>query len=290
MNRESIKIDRKNLMIRVQACMSASALKNQNADDMAGTELMLFTAEGLLRAYNRSIQRGICHVESVVDCALLRWLALYGKTNRLSEQALSHHSYVLSKLRELKKVRTPLTPDVINILKAIQQKQNLGVSTVNHHDSNLVLCSMTAVAALGANLSMSAYWVCEQAVDIVALTHTHPKTKLKSGFTAVLFHQLFCLGSKNFKSAIETAAEITRSSLTAKECLDFTDVLHHLSPELDAIEKADSDELSWKESTPSKLTHLVIELSNDLCDCRGWPGEYDPAPGPECRSHLYPPV
>ena len=38
------------------------------------TQMMLFTAEGLLRAYVRGSSRGICHVPSVIHHALLRWL------------------------------------------------------------------------------------------------------------------------------------------------------------------------------------------------------------------------
>lgn len=38
------------------------------------TQMMLFTAEGLLRAYVRGASRGICHPPSVVHHALLRWL------------------------------------------------------------------------------------------------------------------------------------------------------------------------------------------------------------------------
>lgn len=38
------------------------------------TQMMLFTAEGLLRAFVRGSSRGICNVPSVIHHALLRWL------------------------------------------------------------------------------------------------------------------------------------------------------------------------------------------------------------------------
>ena len=38
------------------------------------TQMMLFTAEGLLRAHVRGIAKGICHPTSVIHHALLRWL------------------------------------------------------------------------------------------------------------------------------------------------------------------------------------------------------------------------
>ena len=38
------------------------------------TQMMLFTAEGLLRAYVCGSSRGTCHVPSIIHHALLRWL------------------------------------------------------------------------------------------------------------------------------------------------------------------------------------------------------------------------
>lgn len=38
------------------------------------SQMMLFTAEGLLRAYVQGSSRGICHVPSIIHHALLRWL------------------------------------------------------------------------------------------------------------------------------------------------------------------------------------------------------------------------
>jgi len=40
----------------------------------ADTQMMLFTAEGLLRAFVGGSSRGICHVLAVIHHALLRWL------------------------------------------------------------------------------------------------------------------------------------------------------------------------------------------------------------------------
>ncbi len=50
----------------IRAC-SCTALSS--TDDI---QMMLFTAEGLLRAYVRNSARGICHVPSVIHHALLR--------------------------------------------------------------------------------------------------------------------------------------------------------------------------------------------------------------------------
>jgi ADP-ribosylglycohydrolase len=38
------------------------------------TQMTLFTAEGLIRAYVRGVTKGICHAPTVVDHAYARWL------------------------------------------------------------------------------------------------------------------------------------------------------------------------------------------------------------------------
>jgi ADP-ribosylglycohydrolase len=43
------------------------------------TQMTLFTAEGILRAYTRGVAKGICHPPSVVDHAYARWLATQGE-------------------------------------------------------------------------------------------------------------------------------------------------------------------------------------------------------------------
>jgi ADP-ribosylglycohydrolase len=43
------------------------------------TQMTLFTAEGLLRAYTRGTAKGICHPPSVVDHAYARWLLTQGE-------------------------------------------------------------------------------------------------------------------------------------------------------------------------------------------------------------------
>lgn len=50
------------------------------------TQMTLFTAEGLLRAYVRYAQRGICHIPTVVHHAYLRWLKTQGESPNLEPQ------------------------------------------------------------------------------------------------------------------------------------------------------------------------------------------------------------
>lgn len=47
------------------------------------TQMMLFTAEGLLRAHVRGVSKGICHPPSVIHHALLRWLLTQGERTPL---------------------------------------------------------------------------------------------------------------------------------------------------------------------------------------------------------------
>jgi hypothetical protein len=53
------------------------------------TQMTLFTAEGVLRAYNRGMERGICNPPSVVHHAYIRWLLT-------QERKSSYQSYYQS--------------------------------------------------------------------------------------------------------------------------------------------------------------------------------------------------
>jgi hypothetical protein len=46
------------------------------------TQMTLFTAEGLMRADVGGASRGVCHVPTVVDHALARWLSTQGEVSR----------------------------------------------------------------------------------------------------------------------------------------------------------------------------------------------------------------
>jgi hypothetical protein len=46
------------------------------------TQMTLFTAEGLIRAYVRQVNKGMCDVPSVVDHAYVRWLTTQGERSR----------------------------------------------------------------------------------------------------------------------------------------------------------------------------------------------------------------
>jgi ADP-ribosylglycohydrolase len=46
------------------------------------TQMTLFTAEGILRAYTRGNAKGLCHPPSVVDHAYARWLLTQGERSR----------------------------------------------------------------------------------------------------------------------------------------------------------------------------------------------------------------
>ena len=49
------------------------------------TQMTLFTAEGLLRAQTRGVERGLCHPPSIVRMAYLRWMKTQGERVEVSE-------------------------------------------------------------------------------------------------------------------------------------------------------------------------------------------------------------
>lgn len=88
------------------------------------TQMMLFTAEGLLRAYVRSSSRGICHVPSIIHHALLRWLM----TQNYPPAILVSRDGWLIEQRELWSRRAPGT----TCLTALKATQRLGAVAENN--------------------------------------------------------------------------------------------------------------------------------------------------------------
>jgi hypothetical protein len=73
------------------------------------TQMVLFTAEGLLRAFNRGEERGICYPPSVVHHAHTRWLLTQGgkSTYQSYYQFLEFPNGWLIKIQQLHSRRAP---------------------------------------------------------------------------------------------------------------------------------------------------------------------------------------
>jgi len=145
--------------------------------------MTLFTAEGLLRAWVRGRMRGICHVQSVVHHAYLRWLLTQGEQPNRPDLRIGTDGW-LSGLRALHNRRAPGN----TCLAALRDAESLGKPEVARNKSKGCGGVMRAApvglfaSAVGADSDGAVF---DLACDIAALTHGHPSGFLAAGYLAV---------------------------------------------------------------------------------------------------------
>lgn len=78
---------------------------SRNAKITDDTQMTLFTAEGILRAENRGVSKGVCHPPSVAFFAYQRWMLTQGYP-RIEEYEWIYDGWLLG-LKELYERRAP---------------------------------------------------------------------------------------------------------------------------------------------------------------------------------------
>ncbi len=149
------------------------------------TQMTLFTAEGLLRAYVRGSLRGICSITSVVSHAYLRWLKTQGITPRASID--EKHGLIL--LRELHSRRAPGN----TCLSALQA---MTAFTDRKADNNSKgaggIMRVAPVAMMFHGRMDQANYVFQLGKESAWITHGHPCGYYSAAAFAVILHALLC--------------------------------------------------------------------------------------------------
>jgi ADP-ribosylglycohydrolase len=138
------------------------------------TQMMLFTAEGLLRAYVRSSSRKACHVPCIIHHALLRWLMTQGYPAAIP---VSKDGWLIEQLAFWSR-RAPGTA----CLGALKTSPRLGAVAVNNSKGCGALVRV-APCAFFAN----AY---DYAAQSGRLTHGHPTGYLAAGLFADILQRI----------------------------------------------------------------------------------------------------
>jgi ADP-ribosylglycohydrolase len=169
----------------------------------ADAQLMMFTAEGLIRAEVRSVCKGICHPPSVVRQAYLRWLATQGITGA-SEPLEGPNTGWLSSVKALHRRRGPGK----GTIEALQKADIFNIShSANTSKGNGAL---TRIAPVG----LIANEPFKLAMEIAALTHGHVTGWLAPAFFAKMLHEL-AVGA-----SIEAAVARGRAPVEENHCGD----------------------------------------------------------------------
>ena len=173
------------------------------------TQMALFTAEGLLRAYARGSERGIWHPPSIVYHAYVQWLNTQGETSR--SQFNESQAGSLVHLRELHSQRAPGG----SCLSALAQKEMGTMDRPINDSKGCGTVMRIAPAGLFAESTEPSFdWGCEMA----AITHGHPSGYLASGVLAGIIYALKSDVSLN--DAIDRAIRLLKESDRHQECLN----------------------------------------------------------------------
>lgn len=142
------------------------------------TQMTLFTAEGLIRAWVGGALQGICHPPGVVHHAYLRWLLTQGSAPDGGLE-VGRDGWLFQE-KALHSRRAPGH----TCLSALEAARSLGEPVPNDSKGCGGVMRVAPVGFLGRDLDIEAMFTL--AADIARLTHGHPSGYLASGALAAV--------------------------------------------------------------------------------------------------------
>jgi ADP-ribosylglycohydrolase/protein-tyrosine phosphatase len=147
------------------------------------TQMTLFTTEGLIRAFHRARDRGICSTEVVLFNAYLRWLSTQTGAGAAQWRDPVERGWLLD-APELHSRRAPGN----TCLGALEQAREGMLGTVDAPLNDSKGCGAvmrSAPIGLAAESAAEAFTLARNAG---ALTHGHPSGYLSAGYLAAVIH------------------------------------------------------------------------------------------------------
>lgn len=145
------------------------------------TQMTLFTAEGLLRAWVRAEERGICGVSGVIHHAYLRWLLTQGERPKDVDERIGTDGWLFA-TKALHSRRAP----GCTCLSALRNADSLvGLQIALNASKGCGGVMRVAPVGLFASMIGTDDQVFGIAADAAALTHGHPSGYLSAGYLAV---------------------------------------------------------------------------------------------------------
>ncbi len=172
------------------------------------TQMTLFTAEGLLRAYVRGSLRGLCCITSVISHAYLRWL----KTQGISPKMNIDEATGLIGLRALHSRRAPGD----TCLSALQTMTTFTNQKAQNHSKGaggIMRVAPVAMMFHGQPDQSNAVFLLGK--ESAWITHGHPNGYYSAAAFAVILHALLC--DESLETGLEQADRMLQSSLEAEE-------------------------------------------------------------------------
>jgi ADP-ribosylglycohydrolase len=175
------------------------------------TQMTLFTAEGLLRAYSMGMERGICHPPSVVHHAYIRWLLTQGEKSRYQSyyQFPEFPDGWLIKVQELYSRRAPG-------MACLSSLKSDRMGTIEKPINNSKGCGgVMRIAPVGLIFERpdEAFRIgCE----IAAITHGHPSGYLTAGCLAAIIALI--ISGASLHESLREAVAILLTNRNHEEC------------------------------------------------------------------------
>ncbi|MFC1794638.1 ADP-ribosylglycohydrolase family protein [Planctomycetota bacterium] len=173
------------------------------------TQMAMFTAEGLLRAWNRGTVRGICHTPSVVHHAYVQWLNTQGEQSH--SQFNKSQAGFLIHIPKLHNRRAPGN----SCLSALR-KADMG--TIDRPVNDSKGCGgIMRIAPVGL-FTDSPESAFELGCEIAAITHGHPLGYLAAGVLSAIINSIKT--GIALKDSIDIAIKLLKQRDDHQECFD----------------------------------------------------------------------
>lgn len=177
-----------------------SGRKGEFTDD---TQMLLFTAEGILRAWHRSIQKGIDGAQiTTVGQSYYRWLETQGYEVPKNLKLSNYNSSWLLRNKVLHKKRAPGNTCLESLLSG-------KAGSVDKPINNSKGCgTVMRIAPAGLIFNHSVKIAFKEGMEFSALTHGHPSGYLSGGLLSAII-ALLCNGVP-LREAIDQGLEILK--------------------------------------------------------------------------------
>ncbi|QEI08906.1 NUDIX domain-containing protein [Pigmentiphaga aceris] len=197
------------------------------------TQMTLFTAEGLLRAWVRGAFKGITTYPGVVAHAYLRWLHTQGEQGECDVVFGEDKSGWLFGHHALHARRAPGH----TCLSSLRDMPSLGVPAKNNSKGCGGVMRMAPVGLFAQRFEQLPQLTFEIGTELAALTHGHPTGSLTGGVFAVLVQA--AVGGASWTDALDIAKACLRAAPTHQETLAAIEHAERLAasgrPSQDAI-------------------------------------------------------
>jgi ADP-ribosyl-[dinitrogen reductase] hydrolase len=177
------------------------------------TQMTLFTAEGLLRAYVRSTTKGICSIPSVISHSYLRWLLTQGLKPNGRDLAIGRDGWLWNE-KVLHNRRAPGK----TCISSLQAMTHFTASRAENDSKGAgAIMRVAPIACLVSNGDeLAAEEVFQLGKEASWLTHGHPSGFLSAAAFAVVIHALI------WDLPLETGIQRAKQFLSREEGSDET--------------------------------------------------------------------